>query len=196
MQRTWTGGGSNNASNPKDWSPTGAPRPGDTLIDTIAAPMHVSGNDLAGNTVTVGGGWTDTPPTTATFDTTNGASLNLTTHWVADFGYNTINLNDSGIVNLNVILASSTFNTHGGTLHFIGTSLIGQGSAATINSNIYGPATLDMDGAEAAGSVVTLGGDVGQRVTVNLDTNIPVDQLILAHPTRFFGLLDFTQDGG
>ena len=29
--RTWLGGGNNNARNPNDWSPTGAPQPGDIL---------------------------------------------------------------------------------------------------------------------------------------------------------------------
>ncbi len=50
---TWRGGGNNNASNPNDWTPTGAPRPGDAL-QTDYPPqsytMNIRGNDLAGDT--------------------------------------------------------------------------------------------------------------------------------------------------
>jgi len=50
---TWIGGGNNKASNPNDWSPTGAPEPSDTL--QISGPgtytMNVRGNDLMGDTL-------------------------------------------------------------------------------------------------------------------------------------------------
>ena len=50
--RTWIGGGNNKASNPRDWSPNGAPQAGDTL--TISSgTMTVSGNDLKGDSLNV-----------------------------------------------------------------------------------------------------------------------------------------------
>jgi hypothetical protein len=51
--RTWLGGGNNNARNPNDWSPTGAPQSGDTL-SMINGTMNVRDDDLAGNAVHVG----------------------------------------------------------------------------------------------------------------------------------------------
>ena len=52
--RTWLGGGNNNARNPHDWSPTGAPQPGDTLSMFNGGTMNVRDDDLAGNAVHVG----------------------------------------------------------------------------------------------------------------------------------------------
>jgi hypothetical protein len=52
--RTWLGGGNNNARNPKDWSPTGAPQPGDTLSMPNGGTMNVRDDDLVGNAVHVG----------------------------------------------------------------------------------------------------------------------------------------------
>jgi hypothetical protein len=51
--RTWLGGGNNHARNPYDWSPAGAPQPGDTL-SMLNGTMNVRDDDLAGNAVHVG----------------------------------------------------------------------------------------------------------------------------------------------
>jgi hypothetical protein len=52
--RTWVGGGNNLARNPDDWSPTGAPQPGDILSMPNGGIMNVRDDDLAGNAVHVG----------------------------------------------------------------------------------------------------------------------------------------------
>ena len=44
--RTWIGGGNDKASNPHDWSPTGVPRPSDT-ISMNGGTIKIHGNDLA-----------------------------------------------------------------------------------------------------------------------------------------------------
>ena len=64
VTRTWKGGGNNQASNPNDWGPTGAPQPGDTLMvlsssgtpptSPVNSTMNVSGNALAGDPITIG----------------------------------------------------------------------------------------------------------------------------------------------
>lgn len=56
--RTWIGGGNNEASNPKDWSPTGAPQAGDTLVmnGETNNPINVSDYNLRGNSLNVQGG--------------------------------------------------------------------------------------------------------------------------------------------
>jgi hypothetical protein len=71
--RTWIGGGNNKASNPRDWSPTGTPQPGDTLTMTPNATINIRGNDLAGDTLNL----TDN-------DTVN---LSKGAHAVVDAGY-------------------------------------------------------------------------------------------------------------
>jgi hypothetical protein len=53
---TWIGGGNNKASNPQDWSPTGAPVPGDTLQVAGSGNIYtinVRGDALAGNLVRI-----------------------------------------------------------------------------------------------------------------------------------------------
>jgi hypothetical protein len=62
MSRVWIGGGNNQASNPMDWSPQGAPQPSDGSLQVIAsagspqpATMNIRGNDLAGVPLTVYG---------------------------------------------------------------------------------------------------------------------------------------------
>ena len=56
--RTSIGGGNNEASNPKDWSPTGAPQAGDTLVmnGETNNPINVSDYNLRGNSLNVQGG--------------------------------------------------------------------------------------------------------------------------------------------
>jgi hypothetical protein len=59
--RTWRGGTNNLASNPDEWTPSGKPQPGDSLL-VMPNPvngiqtfiMNVSGKDLAGDTVFIG----------------------------------------------------------------------------------------------------------------------------------------------
>jgi hypothetical protein len=51
-QRTWIGCGNNEASNPNDWSPTGAPQPGNSL-NMSAGTINISGDALAGDTLTI-----------------------------------------------------------------------------------------------------------------------------------------------
>jgi len=53
--RTWIGGGNNKAANPHDWSPTGAPQPGDTLQVSGAErfTINVRGDALAGDTLDI-----------------------------------------------------------------------------------------------------------------------------------------------
>lgn len=64
--RTWIGGGNNQASNPRDWSPPGTPIPGDVLIMT-GGTMDISNDDLAGDGLQISGG--------ATINMANDAAL-------------------------------------------------------------------------------------------------------------------------
>jgi hypothetical protein len=60
-QRTWIGGGSNDAGKPVSWSPAGAPQSGDHLVVPFTEPgakttLNVTGDDLAGDTLTINSG--------------------------------------------------------------------------------------------------------------------------------------------
>ena len=78
-KRTWIGGGNNQASNPKDWSPTGTPEPDDQL--QILGPaishvppqlptytMNVAGDDLIGDPLSI-------ERVNATVNVTRGAAM-------------------------------------------------------------------------------------------------------------------------
>jgi hypothetical protein len=52
--RTWIGGGNNDASDPNDWSPTGVPLLGDGLLMPDGGTMNIIGNDLVGDRLQVG----------------------------------------------------------------------------------------------------------------------------------------------
>lgn len=129
----WIGGGNNKASNPKDWSPTGAPQPGDSL--TIAAgTMNIAGSDLAGDylSLSLGGPFPYRGPIT----------LNLTKDAVLNEGLDpygagasvTFNLSDS---TLNLVADAVYFGSinpvinikHHDTFHYS----VGAGSGGTIN---------------------------------------------------------------
>jgi hypothetical protein len=54
MNRTWVGGGNNEASNPNDWSPNGAPQSGDSLTDGVSgSTINIEGNALKGDVLSV-----------------------------------------------------------------------------------------------------------------------------------------------
>ena len=52
--RTWIGGGNNDASDPNDWNPTGVPLLGDSLLMPDGGTMNIIGNDLVGDRLQVG----------------------------------------------------------------------------------------------------------------------------------------------
>jgi hypothetical protein len=69
VARTWTGSVNNDASNSGNWSPMGAPLPGDTLTDTISgSTIDIRDNALAGNGLLI-----SPPPSVAV----SSATLNL-----------------------------------------------------------------------------------------------------------------------
>jgi hypothetical protein len=160
--RTWIGGGNNQASNPKDWSPTGAPQPGDTLTMSQGT-IKISGNAMAGDVLNVSprDQFTSAP---------------------------TIHLNGNLTMTVNVF--ASDLHTFGGNIQFIGSNSISDDSNVVFNSNLIGTATLDMHGNNDAGSSVEVNGFVGSGLTVSFDTGSPVTSMQIDHPKEFFGQLD------
>jgi hypothetical protein len=65
VNKTYIGGDTNNANSPSDWSPAGVPLPGDVLSmdqSSLTPPLtiNIRGNDLAGDTIDLGGNAFDT----------------------------------------------------------------------------------------------------------------------------------------
>ncbi len=60
---TWIGGGNDDASNPKDWSPTGSPRLGHTLLIDNGGTINITGHALAGNVLSIEPSSTGLEPT-------------------------------------------------------------------------------------------------------------------------------------
>jgi hypothetical protein len=97
VARAWIGGGNNQASNPKDWSPTGVPQVGDTLFVMEGAAtytMNVSGDDLVGDTLTVERA---EPPYALTANLSHHAIMNVE---VGYGGTGTFNLSQGSTLNL------------------------------------------------------------------------------------------------
>ena len=61
--RTWTGNVNNNARNPGNWDPTGAPQPGDNLLLPSGSTINVTDDDLHGDPLVVSAANFSPPPT-------------------------------------------------------------------------------------------------------------------------------------
>lgn len=179
MQRTWVGSDNDDASNGDNWSPTGAPHPGDILEIAGATPITVMGQALAGDTVSVARG------ETANINLIRGASLNL------DTMFSSADLDISGTVSLNAIISYGHLNTTGGTIRFIGTNQIGGLATADIDSNLTGNATINLVGGQGAGASVKVEEAVGSGLTFNLGALQPCLNLDIVHPDAFRGLINF-----
>lgn len=172
----WIGGGNNQASNAKDWSPAVAPAPGDTLDDSISGTMNITGAALAGDILNV------FPP---------GVTLNLsnaTLDAIANFeGGDTFNLTGNNRFNLDPAMPSpggptitinmgknatltgevaSNFQPGGDPVIINGGTYINDASETseaqfmTFNCNVEGTGTL------IAGGTLTFLGAVGAGQTI------------------------------
>ncbi len=142
--RIWIGGGNNKASNPKDWSPTGAPQPGDSLLITgspNAMPpngtINIAGNDLAGDTLTAG---------------------SIPTHSIV-----TINLSHDATLNLETLVQGIIVIPQSTTINITGDATLTGDTLAPYNTQTIniGHGTLTLD------NLSTTGPAVGQSVVIN-----------------------------
>jgi len=188
VTRTWVGGSNVIAANPANWSPAGAPQPGDSLLISTAATINVGGNDLAGDLLTVN---TDRagPAASVNINTFFNAQLNL----VDDFSAGvTLSVEDTVTLNLGSIHGGLV--GQGGTIQFIGSS--GVNGSTVLNNNLTGNATVALAGAQGEGSSMEINGAVGQGLTFVLHASAPVLSLQLDQPGQFAGLLDLGLPGG
>jgi hypothetical protein len=122
-------GGNDKASNPNDWSPTGAPQPGD-ILTMSSGTMYVRDDNLAGNTLdlSVRGGTADIylkGALTATGDVTEGF-LNTFGGTIRFVGSNRFSSDANAVFNSN-LTGSATLALNGGG---------GMGSSIEVNGRV------------------------------------------------------------
>jgi hypothetical protein len=187
--RTWIGGGNNNAKNPRDWSPKGAPRPNDNLVMTHG-DMNVSGNALAGDTLSVDAPF-GAPP--IDINTRAKAGLDLSVR-----GSGHVNVHVDGTVILTDLVQNAAhLKFSGGTIRFIGTSTFNgdggsTGSTVFDDSNLVGSGTLRLLGGDHDGDAMEIDGSVGRGLTFELGGGAPTMSLRIDDPGKFHGLIDLT----
>jgi hypothetical protein len=175
---TWVGGGSNEASNPADWSPAVTPKPGDTLT-MGSGTMNLSGNALAGDTLYIA------PGATANIDTKGPTRLKLATD--APGAHVNIDVAPGSTLTLTASTGFAYLNVSGGTLSFIGTSVFG-GFSTVLADTLSGNGTLDLNGGNASGEAMEVNGPVGSGLTFDINAPGPCDAgLQIDHPTQFLG---------
>ena len=186
--RTWKGGGNDAARNPHDWSPNGAPQPGDHPNITQGV-INISGNALAGDTLLVGA---SIPPSAArTIDINTSAAAALILKASLPPGPSTsVELNVHGMATFTAdIVGLSQLTTSGGTIHFIGSSTF-TGLHQVFDNNLVGSATLNLDSANHLPEQMEINGAVGGGLTFNLTSNgPPFTGLQIDQPSQFHGVI-------
>lgn len=196
--RTWIGGGNNQASNPKDWSPTGAPQPGDGLLLMNSGTMNVFnyslpagglpfGDYLGVNVSPVGAGNETINLRNSSFIAVVYAdqphiNLSRTNTFVLGSAYTAspvVNLEENAkwIGNFDVDYSSASLTVNGGPrATFINDSSVPGPANTRIlggQSDGFGTETINVDVAGKGGFVVdggklTFGGGVGAGQSVNI----------------------------
>ncbi|HYZ22879.1 MAG TPA: hypothetical protein VE690_12045 [Rhodopila sp.] len=170
--RLWVGGADDAAGNPANWSPAGVPQPGDTLQIGNGAVINVAGNDLAGDTLNVA------HSATITVDAAHDAQLDLS------IPFATVNLNVADTATLNASAVHGVLNANGGTIQFIGTTIVAQ--RTTLNDSLTGNATVVVAGGQGEGGFTEVNGAVGQGLNFSVQG---VAELQIDHPDQFAGAL-------
>ena len=180
--RTWTGGANNDAANPNDWSPTGAPQPGDSLT-MGAGTINLSGNDLAGDTLSVSPFTASGPSEVADIGVKATATLDLSVL----LGTANVTVAPHTLLTINAHVNAGYLNVSGGTLRFIGTSTF-DAYKTVLSDSVTGNGTLDLYGANSTGAFMQVKGAVGAGLTFNISSNGAGDAgLQIDHPGTFLG---------
>lgn len=198
--RTWIGGGSNLAVDPSQWSPTGAPQAGDTLVMT-GGTINITDDDLAGDTLTLEApSSTSVRPFQVGINLVNG-SANIgfgTTFTIAAMGAVATGFVGGDGVGFNggMTIADGSTATFSGAANFVygfsakGGAFVNNGaitdSVGTFTTDLSGngnftltryhdgPGRIEINGAVASTLNFTLSGDRGIYAS-----------LILDQPTKF-----------
>lgn len=171
--RTWHGGrGNNQASSPKNWSPNGAPRPGDTLTMTGGTMNITGGNSLGADVLYMSGKstvslqntsgehlQTTAPGNIARPDTDATINLTNTSGVVIRNGSGHLTINAQGTNDLDLSTPYRAFWSGSVDIHNSGTLVGGISGFAT---------TYRLDGGAFYNTGSTVGNDT-QSETINAD---------------------------
>jgi hypothetical protein len=185
ITKTWLGGGNNAASNPNDWTPAGAPLPGDDLVMTLGGTINIAGNDLAGDSLTVTGsaraGLLDTE-----INTKANAALNL----IETSNDAAVSVHITGKLSLTAQVEQLFGNLSfiGGSINLVGTSSF-QGATVTFDTDLMGNGTIDAGhgGNGYNSGQYEFAGSVGSGVTIALEGGGPPESMQIDHPSSFKG---------
>ncbi|HXA26249.1 MAG TPA: hypothetical protein VNW90_28530 [Acetobacteraceae bacterium] len=196
--RIWIGGGNDNVGNANDWSPFGVPLPGDTLNMQTGA-MNIRGDDLAGNTLMIGGSSLTTLNLShhaavsvdiaqesvdqVTVNVKGSDTLNIHTEFPSSGNF-TINLADhaSLTANFNMVFSSAVING-GDDSRFTGGGLL-EGSHVTIHARASGgsfavqtaqsiPGRVEFGGSVSHNESVAVRGDPGRGIASQVQIDQP-----------------------
>jgi hypothetical protein len=186
--RTWIGGGNNKASNPNDWSPTGAPQAGDSLI-LPQGVINISANDLKGDTLSIPPGSDNIEP--IEINTSKNARLNLAAPGSRP-NFSPIDVNVDGKLRFTAdIVALDKLSFSGGTIQFIGSSTF-SGSTQVFDDRLAGSGTLNLISATHFNEHTEINGKVGRGLTFNLrGGGPPFTSLQIDDPSEFHAVIDF-----
>lgn len=188
--KTFVGGSSNNTpGDPANWTPYGAPTPGDTLLMNTGT-MNIGGGGLAGDTLILGQGQSSSSINLNLFD---GAVLTATT---AEFASVTATVNVDGratatfreanpstakyMVNLDAgstLLGNYSLNFDGIKVNaadgavFENDGASASGGASTINADVIGSGSFRIAALQGTAGSLEFGRSVAATETVNLSGN-------------------------
>jgi hypothetical protein len=169
---TWVGGGTNAAANPLDWTQHTPPAPGDRLLVNPGAVIHVTGNSLAGQPLSV-----QTPATTngaaslapVTVDVTGpGANFSISG---GVFGYGTpmvVNLaqNSQWTGGLTSAFAAATVEAGLGNGSWVNTTTSVYGNTLRVDATVVGVGAFNADSGHGTGTIEFIKGvGAGQTIT-------------------------------
>jgi hypothetical protein len=178
--RTWVGGHhGDNALSADNWTPAGAPQPGDALTIN-GGTMNVAGNALAGDTLTASQDNNTQGP--IDINASHRAHIDLTLTDAAQ-----VDLSVMGRMSLELRQSFPTMlHTEGGTIRFLSGSEIA-GGLANFDSDLTGDTKVGVGGIFGAGSDVSINGHVQSGLVFEING---VARLTLDKPTEFHGEID------
>jgi hypothetical protein len=216
--RTWVGGGNNNARNPNDWNPTGAPRTGDTLLMPNGGTMNIRDNALKGDTLQVGAAQVSEPPVTLNLShhahvsvnqvrfSTVATTINVAGKDTLTFNSTfpsgpavTVNLEPHAKLTGTFGLAFGSLTVNGGS----GTKLINDqtdvfsGTHAVITPDVLGIGSFRVGSAQSGEGFLEFGRSVssGQAVTIGGDPGRGVSSTLqIDQPRAFHGSVTIGPD--
>ncbi|HQT78072.1 MAG: hypothetical protein B7Z80_12505 [Rhodospirillales bacterium 20-64-7] len=183
---TWLGGGDNLASDPNDWSPTGTPAPGDTLLLNTGT-INLVGDILAGSTVSV-----DNHQADVGINVTGNATLNLLEGSPEPANATVdVAITAGSTLALTAFVALSTLLTNGGTIAFDGTNTFAA-FKTVFDDDLTGSGTIQLSSGNAAGENMEINGAVGSGLTFQIQSGASDADLIIDKPQDFAGLIKLT----